>query len=213
VRRAALDGLRRWQRGQTLTLEKPGHFLASAPWLNQAYVDSHRLADRTQFTTAIRARSVHVQAVLENVLRCAEFARSRRVFSSGGVDVRHPLLAPALVDLAIRTPWRIAVDPKIDRAVQRYAFAGTVSDTVLRRRSKTIADEAILRGFERRPGWREYLCEDPLVVQRGYVDAHGWNSALRAVGRIGGVTQLYAAIQIEVWLRHLRHAGQPSLLL
>jgi asparagine synthase (glutamine-hydrolysing) len=213
MRRAAVGGLRGWRRGRTLALEPPRAPGVSAPWLNQAYVDSQQLADRTQMTTAIRARSVHGQAVLENVLRCAEFARSRRVFPSGAVDVRHPLLASSLIDLAMNTPWRIAVDPRVDRAVQRYAFSGTVSETVLRRRSKTIADEAILRGFERHPRWREYLCEDPHVVQRGYVDAQRWSSALSAVGRIGGVTQLYAAIQIEVWLRHLRHVGVPTLLL
>lgn len=212
VRRAAVDGLRRWRSGRTLTLEPPRPVAASAPWLHRTYVDRHALEDRARFTTTIRARTVHGQAVLENILRCAEFARSRHVFAPEGFELRHPLLAPPLVDLALATPWAIAADPRIDRAVQRYAFQGLVSDTVLRRRSKPLADEAILRGFERQPRWREYLSESPRIVQRGYVNAEVWDAALRAAGRMGGVTQFYTAIQIEVWLRHLHHAGAPKLL-
>ena len=212
VRRAAVDGVRRWRGGRTLTLEPPLPLAGSAPWLRRTYVETHDLQNRTTTTTTIRAPSVHGQAVLENVLRCAEFARNRHVFASGGPEQRHPLLAPALVDLAMTTPWPIAVDPRIDRAVQRYAFTGQVSDTVLRRRSKASADEAISHGFDRHPLWREYLCETPQIVERGYVDAGAWDAALRSVGRIGRVTQMHAAIQIEVWLRHLHHAGAPSLL-
>lgn len=160
----------------------------------------------------LRANTVHSQAVVENILRCAEFARSRQIAPSTVTEFRHPLLAPALVDLALRTPWRVAVDPRIDRAVQRYALHGLVDDRVLRRRSKTIADEAVLLGFERNPRWREYLCETPLVAQRGYVDVAAWTAALHAIGRTASVTLLYAAIQVEVWLRHLHHAGRPQLL-
>ncbi len=212
IRRAAVDGLRRWRSGRSLTLDPPRPLVVAAPWLRPSYVDRRGLQDRTNVTTGIRAPSVHGQAVLENVLRCVEFARSRRVYPSAGVDVRHPLLTPAVVDLAMATPWSIAADPRIDRAVQRYAFAGLVNDKVLRRRSKPVADEAMLRGFEHQPLWREYLCDSPHIVERGYVDAGAWDSALRAVGRIGGVNQLYSAIQVETWLRHLRHAGDPELL-
>ncbi|GED97347.1 asparagine synthase-related protein [Gordonia crocea] len=212
VRRAAVDGVRRWRNGETLTLEPPRPFTTSAPWLNPAYVDASHLSDRAQRTTPIRVGTVHGQAVVENILRGAEFARSRHIFGSAGPELRHPLLAPAVVDLAMGTPWHIATDPRIDRAVQRYAFAGLVSETVLRRRSKPIADEAILQGFERYPRWADYLGTDPQVVERGYVDVGVWRDALRAIGRIGRVTQLYTAIQIEVWLRHLPHAGAPALL-
>ena len=212
LRRAAFDGRRRWRGGQTLTLQPSRPLAVTAPWLMHAYVDAAHLQDRTECTTPLRASSVHRQAVLENVVRCAEFARSRHVFVSGTADTRHPLLAPALVDLAMSTPWQVAADPRIDRAVQRYAFAGLVSDTVLRRRSKTIADEAVTNGYERHPRWQEYLCESPLIAQRGYVDAAAWRQALQAVGRTAAVAQLYAAMQIEVWLRHLRHAGAPVLL-
>lgn len=210
VRRAAIDGLRRWRSGRTLTLEPPRPIAAAAPWLRQDYIERHRLQHRAQVTTTLRARSVHGQAVVENVLRCVEFARSRRLFAPEGIEVRHPLLAPSLVDVAMTTPWDIAVDPRIDRAVQRYAFAGLVSETILRRRSKSIADEAILHGFERNPGWREYLGANPQVVQRGYVDADAWDRALRSAGRIGAATHFYTAMQIEVWLRHLHHAADPT---
>lgn len=212
VRHAAVDGLRRWRSGRTLGLEPSRPVAVSAPWLHRSYVDRHDLENRARSTTPIRARTVHGQAVLENVLRGAEFARSRHIFAPDGFELRHPLLTPPLIDLALTTPWQIAADPRIDRAVQRYAFAGLVSDTVLRRRSKPIADEAILHGFERRPQWREYLGENPHVVQRGYIDAAAWDTALRAAGRVGGATQFYAAIQIEVWLRHLELAGPPELL-
>lgn len=210
VRHAAVDGLRRWRSQRTLTLEPPRPIAASAPWLRQAYIEHHRLQKRAKITTSVRARSVHGQAVVENILRCVEFARSRRLFAPEGVELRHPLLSPLLVDLATTTPWDIAADPRIDRAVQRYAFAGLVSETVLRRRSKSIADEAILHGYERHPRWREYLGANPQIVQRGYVDADAWDRALRSAGRVGAVTQFYTAMQIEVWLRHLHYAAEPT---
>ncbi|WP_046321461.1 asparagine synthase-related protein [Mycobacterium sp. UM_Kg1] len=212
VRRAAVEGRRRWRSGRTLALQPSARIADAAPWLRREYVDGHHLQGRTQFTTTIRAPTVHGQAVLENVLRGVEFARSRHIFPPATFDLRHPLLTPPLVDLALTTPWDIAVDPRVDRAVQRYAFAGLVSEKVLRRRSKPIADEAMLHGFERNARWREYLGERPLLVDRGYADADAWSDALRAAGRIGAVAQFYTAIQIEVWLRHLRHVGAPRLL-
>ena len=212
LRRSAIDGLRRWREGRTLTLHPPRPLSAMAPWLARAYVDAYRLQDRTDRTTSLRASSVHAQAAVENVVRCAEFARSRQIIPSRTADTRHPLLAPALVELAIRTPWEVGVDPRIDRAVQRYAFAGVVSDSVLRRRSKTIADEAVVNGFRRHPRWQEYLRDNPLIVQRGYVEADTWSRALHSVGRSGSVAQLYSAVQIEVWLRHLSAAGNPVLI-
>ncbi|WP_046299958.1 asparagine synthetase B family protein [Mycobacterium sp. UM_Kg27] len=212
LRRAALEGRRRWRRGRTLTLQPSARITEAAPWLRREYVEGHGLQRRAEFTTPIRAQTVHGQAVVENVLRGLEFARSRHQFPSATFELRHPLLAPPLVDLALATPWNIAVDPRIDRAVQRYAFAGLVSEQVLRRRSKPIADEAMLHGFERHPQWREFLAERPQIVERGYADADAWTAALPAPGRVGAVTQFYTAIQIEVWLRHLHHVGAPALL-
>lgn len=212
LRRAALEGRRRWRRGRTLALQPSAHIAEAAPWLRRDYVEGHDLQRRAQVTTTIRAQTVHGQAVVENVLRGAEFARSRHQFPAATYELRHPLLAPPVIDLALATPWNIAVDPRVDRAVQRYAFAGLVSEQVLRRRSKPIADEAMLHGFERHPRWREFLGERPELVERGYADAGAWTDALRATGRIGAVAQFYTAIQIEIWLRHLHHAGAPALL-
>ncbi|MFB1299478.1 asparagine synthase-related protein [Mycobacterium sp. pW049] len=212
-RRAALGGLRRWRSQQTLTLQPTSRLEVMAPWLNRAYIRDRHLRARVDSTTPLRASSVHAQAVLENIVRCAEFARSRQLLVSGSAEARHPLLAPGLVDLALNTPWQVAADPRIDRAVQRYAFAGLVSDTVLRRRSKTIADEAVLTGFARHPRWQTYLCDDPQLVQRGYVDSSAWTAAIHGIGLTGAVAPLYGAIQVEVWLRHLRHAGRPALLM
>ena len=212
LRRGAVDGHRRWRGGRTLTLQPPSPLSVTAPWLRSDYVHDRRLQEKTERTTSTRAPSVHAQAVLENVIRCAEFARSRQVFASGPADVRHPLLAPGLVDLALATPWQVAADPRIDRAVQRYAFAGSVSDSVLRRRSKTIADEAVLSGFARNPRWQADLSDGSMMVARGYVDGAAWSTALGSIGQTGALTQLYSAIQVEVWLRHLRHAGRPALL-
>lgn len=212
VRRAGIDGVRRWRAGQPLTIEPLRPLAVSAPWLRPAYIEELNALRASATDTGPRARSVHGQATLENILRCAEFARGREIFAVGAVEFRHPLLASSLIDLAMSTPWSVAVDPRIDRAVQRYAFAGRVAETVLKRRSKPLADEAILRGLERQPEWREFLVEDPCLAQRGYIDADAWTDALRSPGRVGGVAPLYAAIQLEVWLRHLRHAGTPVLV-
>ena len=214
IRRAGIDGWRWWRSGQSLTIDPPKPIGVLAPWLERAYVADNALGSRARTTTGIRAQSVHGQAVLENILRSADSVRSIRLSASGGPEFRHPFLAPPLVDLALITPWRVGVDPRIDRAVQRYAFRGMVGETTLRRRSKPNVDEAIFRGFERNPIWREYLLDSPEIVKRGYADAREWTTAVgrATVGQTGGVPQFHTAIQIEVWLRHLRHVGAPDLL-
>lgn len=128
-RRAALGGLRRWRSQQTLTLQPTSRLEVMAPWLNRAYIRDRHLRARVDPPTPLRAPSVHAQAVPENIVRCAEFARSRQLLVSGSAETRHPPLAPGLVDSPSTRRGKIAADPRIDRAVQRYAFAGLVSDT------------------------------------------------------------------------------------
>ena len=72
-----------------------------------------------------------------------------------------------------------------------------------------IAREA---GVSRRSLFRLFPSKQSLVW--GGLDEFvaRFRAALRAVGRVGGVTPLYAAIQVEVWLRHLRHVAAPILL-
>lgn len=214
ARRAAVGAWRRWRRGERFELNPSRPLEQSAPWLRRDYLRAYSLERRVEKAGRLRAGSVHSQGVLNGILQAAEDVRAHYPLSAAGIEFRHPFLAPPMVDLALATPWQVGVDPRIDRAVQRYAFEGVVAETTLRRRSKQGPDEAIFRGLERNSDWPEFLVDGPAIVERGYVDGRAWARAvdLAIVGRVNSIRHFKTAVAVEVWLRQLGAAGSPQLI-
>jgi asparagine synthase (glutamine-hydrolysing) len=214
LHRAALGGWWSWRTGKALSLSPTPSVSRLAPWLAADFIADRRLEGRQAGAGPIRAASVHSQSLVDAILECCETIRSNEALASREIESRHPLLAPPLVDLALETPWAVGVDPRIDRAVQRYAFQGIVSPAVLRRRSKGHPEEAILRGLERNPAWVDFLMAQPHIVERGYADPRRWTEAVMKarVGNVASIRHFGAAVQVEVWLRHLHRVGASRLL-
>lgn len=214
LQHAAFEGWRSWRSDRALSLTSIPPLQRSAPWLEQAYITEQRLDGREAAAGPTRAASIHTHGVVQGIVAASETVRSNEALSLRDIEVRHPFLAPPLVDLALATPWSVGVDPCIDRAVQRYAFQGIVAPTTLRRRSKNHPEEAILRGLERNPAWIDFLLDRPEIVARGYANSQRWTSAVReaAVGRVASIRHFGTAIQIEIWLRHMARVGRPQLM-
>ena len=212
--RAGLNGWMRWRRREELAMHKRAPLTVSAPWLTDEYAGSARWAARPDVRHFPRMGRIDQQATVEGILQAAETVRSSYPFSAHGVDTRHPFLSAEMVDVALSTPWQAGVDPRIDRAVQRYAFDGRMSDVTLRRRSKATSDLAIFRGLDQAPDWIELLWESPQIVQRGYVDLARWRESIdrSTVGWLHSVHHFKAAVQVEHWLSQLHTMGAPRLL-
>jgi len=214
LHRAAFDARRSWRSERALSLTPIQPLLRSAPWLEPTYIEEQRLQGREAAAGPVHAASVHSQGVVQGIVASSETVRNNEALTSRQIDVRHPFLAPPLVDLALATPWSVGVDPRIDRVVQRYAFRGIVADTTLRRRSKNHPEEAILRGLERNPAWVDFLLNQPQIVSRGYANSNRWAAAVRqaTVGHVASIRHFGTAVQIEIWLRHLGRVGSPQVL-
>jgi asparagine synthase (glutamine-hydrolysing) len=214
LRRAAVDGWRRWRRAKTLSLLPPQPISYRAPWLEPDYVKKLNLDCRASLAGPIRAASVHTQGVLDGVVMAAETVRANYVWGPHQVDIRHPLLALPLVDLALATPWQVGVDPRIDRAVQRYAFQGIVAETTLRRRTKIGPAQAQFSALERNSAWLDALLINPEIVKRGYANAQIWAKSVgqATVGVAASTGHFKNAILVEIWLRQLGRIGPPRML-
>ncbi len=212
--RAGLKGWLNWRRRRELLLRPPESVASTAPWLAADYLAGIATAERTRRQMPARARSVHQQGILEGVLHAVETVRSSYPFSAHEVEMRHPYLSVQTVDRALATPWEVGVDPRVDRAVQRYAFSGRVGDATLRRRSKATSDLAIFRGLEQATEWIEMLTESPHIAGRGYVDVAEWRRSVdrATVGWLSSIHHFKVAVQVEVWLSQRHRIGTPCLL-
>ncbi|MBX7431199.1 hypothetical protein JDV09_03600 [Mycobacterium sp. Y57] len=212
--RSGFRGWMNWRRGTDLLMRPTAPVSINAPWLAADFVQSENARAGESARSELRALRVDQQAVWEGIVHAAETVRSSYPFTAHRVDTRHPFLSPEMVDVALSTPWQAGVDPRIDRAVQRYAFAGRVSETTLRRRSKATTDLAIFRGLEQASDWIELLWESPEIARRGYVDLARWRESIdrSTVGWLYSVHHFKAAVQIEHWLSQLHRMGRPQLL-
>lgn len=214
LRRAAYDAWRCWRRAKRLELRRTQPVRVAAPWLELGYIKELSLDERANDAGPVRADSVHSQGIVNGIILGAETVRSSYVFGPHQVEVRHPFLAPPLVDLALATPWQIGVDPRVDRAVQRYAFQGFLAEATVRRRSKQGPDQAIFSALERSPAWLDVLLGDPNLVKYGYADAQRWAGSVNraTVGQVASVGHFKTAVQVEIWLRQLGRIGEAQLL-
>jgi asparagine synthase (glutamine-hydrolysing) len=186
---------------------------ASAPWLRKRFVADfdlkHRLVDRSE-VEAFRRPSTRDSAL--------SFASAIRLIADGhrqelgGRDLTYPYLHAPLVEFMQAIPFSQKVRPGESRSLMRRSLRGVLPEAIRKRRGKPNSSEVVARGMGRvieklRPWFR-----DPLVAQRGYVDAPAcWEAIHRTA--LGGQTDhgmLLRVIVLELWLRRLESRSRPS---
>jgi len=176
-----------------------------SPWLNAEFARRTDIAHRSKRTWAPRTKSIDASAVLEQVIRCARLAAG---FYSGDdipAQFRHPLLDRDLVAFMFSVPWPEKTHPTCDRLLQRRALENVLPRKVLLRKNKISPEEALYAGLAEGGAWLDWLADRPRIIERGYVDATAWRSAL-AQARLAntvGVRYFQAAACLEAWLRLL----------
>jgi asparagine synthetase B (glutamine-hydrolysing) len=135
----------------------------------------------------------------------------RREARMTGVELRHPLRDPELVDLALRLPPELAYHSRVDRPLARRALAGELPPETLRSDRKPVFNsllESALQGPDR--ALVDQLLGDPHPELARLVRG----TALDRMRRLGGGTppvawalDLWRISQLEMWLRERENPG------
>jgi asparagine synthase (glutamine-hydrolysing) len=130
----------------------------------------------------------------------------RREAALGGVELRHPLRDPELIELALALPPELAFDPHLDRALARRALQGALPPEVLEDDRKPVFNpvlEAPLAGRDRET-LRALLAEPhPELARRVRVTA-----AAALLEPAGGPRppawglEVWRLASLELWLEH-----------
>jgi asparagine synthase (glutamine-hydrolysing) len=126
-----------------------------------------------------------------------------------GLDAGFPFFDRDLIEFLMGVPGEILTRGGVPKALLRDSLAGLVPDGILARRTKgdftRFANEASRKDHARMVEW---LGQDPLVVQAGYVDADKLKRGLQSAGRAleGSASNtasrsLTAVVALEMWLR------------
>lgn len=186
------------------------------PWLHPRFVREHALIER------VAERSwpgdSHMSPGVRYRLGLVQDAAARAWWSEsrGGrnyVETRFPFLEPRLVDWALRLRFGCITRPDELRAMVRRNLGDLLPDAISQRKGKRGPDEAILRAV-----WSQWavigeLMHEPLVVERGYVDA---TALARSVEKAyhGAETEMswfVKTLGLEIWLRHLGAAPPTAV--
>ncbi len=181
--------------------------IAQAPlpsWLRPDYVREKRFDRRALRRLTPRCRHPGRQALWHSLwidaVAMAMIPRQHMKF-----EYRNPLLYLPLVEFMSAIPWEQKLRPKCDRYLQRRALKGVLPEMVRRRASKSTGNPALVEGLRRSPDWVAYLCDSPMLADRGIVDPERWRLAVRqaSVGHTHDDKILLAAIAVETWLKQL----------
>ena len=175
------------------------------PWFEPAYARAMRLEKRATRSMAPRCRHPGRQTLWHALwvmsMTMATIPRRRMTYA-----IRSPLLYRPLVEFMCGIPWEQKLRPRCDRYLQRRALEGVLPELVRRRASKGSGNPSMVEGLRRSRDWLGYLCDTPLIAQRGIVDADRWRLAVRqaSVGQTHEDRFFLAAIAVEVWLKQLQ---------
>ncbi|HEV2643456.1 MAG TPA: asparagine synthase C-terminal domain-containing protein, partial [Candidatus Elarobacter sp.] len=174
------------------------------PWFERDYVRAMRIEKRLTQRAAPRCRHPGRQVLWDALwmmsLSTASVPRRRMTYA-----MRNPLLYRPLVEFMCGIPWEQKIRPRCDRYLQRRALAGVLPELVRRRAGKGSGSPSLVEGLRRSCDWLAYLCDTPLIAQRGIVDVHRWRLAVRqaSVGQTHEDRFFLAAVAVEAWLKQL----------
>jgi asparagine synthase (glutamine-hydrolysing) len=135
----------------------------------------------------------------------------RRAGLMAGVEPRHPLRDPELVELVLSLPPELAFHPRLDRPLARRALAGSLPDA-------TLADE-------RKPAFNSLLESaltgpDAAALRHLLADPHPELAARVRRGAVeqmlkaptgGSALDLWRIASLEMWLRHQQDPSAERL--
>ncbi|MDQ6942134.1 MAG: asparagine synthase-related protein [Candidatus Eremiobacteraeota bacterium] len=178
---------------------------ALPPWFERGYTRAMRLEMRMSRRVAPHCRTPARQMLWDALwmmsTSTASVPRRRMTYA-----VRNPILYRPLVEFMCGIPWEQKLRPRCDRYLQRRALAGVLPELVRRRATKGTGNPSMVEGLRRSRDWFGYLCDTPLIAERGIVDADRWRLAVRqaSVGQTHDDRFFLAAVAVEVWLKQLR---------
>jgi asparagine synthase (glutamine-hydrolysing) len=119
-----------------------------------------------------------------------------------GVEVRYPFLYRPLVEHALRLPPEMRIRNGVGKHVLREAMRGILPEPVRTRRGKGGIDARILWAFNREAPRLRALLRDPLVAERGWVNAGALRAAVEAArcGEVRNLPFLLCTLSLETWL-------------
>lgn len=178
-------------------------------WIRPEYVQSMRLAKRSQQRQSPRASSVAHQYLADKIW-CLGFMIGS---DDCPFDFRYPLLYRPLVEFMAAVPWNLRFRPGQDRYLQRSALKGILPEAIRCRTDKAGPTEAEIEGLRTGSPWTDMLLHQPRLVDRQYVDGARWQAAVHQArfGRIDSMRHFNAAVTLEVWLRQFERVQRQGL--
>jgi len=175
------------------------------PWIKRDYAIGMDLDRRARERLTTRCDHPGRQS-LWNSLWMISFAMTPAQQRRTNVELRAPLLYRPLVEFMYRIPWEQKLQPRCDRYLQRRALKGVLPEIVRRRAGKASGNPTLVEGLRRSRDWVDFLCDSPLMAERGIVDADAWRQAVRqaSVGQTHGDRYFLACVAVEAWLKQLR---------
>jgi asparagine synthase (glutamine-hydrolysing) len=143
------------------------------------------------------------------------FEHQRRRAAMAGLEARHPMLDLDLVELALRQPPRLTLDPRFSRPILREAMAGLLPDSVRLRPQKALFESLIVSAM-RGPDAAaiEGILSAPDAEIGAYVDQERMKASLFGTREVlkedefRWMWQVWRLLAAEVWLRSLC-SGNP----
>ena len=178
-------------------------------WLDDEARAAHRTGDDPWAWKRTRAPRwwAHLADALTDfvdVLGAAD--QLRREAALAGLQLRHPLRDPQLVELVLGLPPALAFDPHIDRALARTAFEGDLPPEVLGDDAKPVFNSVLTAALDGRDrAALRALLADPHPelarrVRRAAVDAlNGGSSASRPAT---WSVDMWRLASLELWLEY-----------
>jgi asparagine synthase (glutamine-hydrolysing) len=179
--------------------------LSFPPWLKRDYAQKMHLEERARSRIAPACRNPGRQQLWDSLwtLALAMTSIQQRRMS---FDIRAPLMYRPLVEFMSGIPWEQKLRPRCDRYLQRRALKGVLPELVRRRATKGSGNPALVEGLRRSSDWFDYLCDKPLMAERGIVEAAQWRDAVRqaSVGQTNDDRFFLGGVAVESWLKQLK---------
>ena len=139
----------------------------------------------------------------------------RRDAALGGVELRHPLRDPELIDLLLALPPELGFDPHVDRPLLRRALAGELPPALLWDDAKPAFNSVLTRALAGPdlPAVRALLADPHPLLAREVRSEHAAALLEPSAGREpprAWALDVWRLASLELWLRHQDDPGRAA---